>query len=160
MSARGDKAKAFFEQGYNCSQSVLMAFSDITGIDEKLSAMLSSGFGGGMGRMREVCGAVSGMFMAAGTVCGYCDPQAHEEKKRTYAMIQQLAGEFKKQNGSIVCKELLGLEKPEGTFVPEKRTEEYYKKRPCSELVKAAAEILENYLVSTGVITLTAGITE
>ena len=148
MSVSGDKAKELFEQGYNCSQSVLMAFSDITGLDEKTSAMLSSGFGGDMGRMREVCGAVSGMFMAAGTVCGYSDPKAHEDKKRTYEMIQQLAGEFKRRNGSIICKELLGLEKPEGTFVPEKRTEEYYKKRPCSELVKTSAEILEEHLIS------------
>ncbi|MCI7768324.1 MAG: C-GCAxxG-C-C family protein [Oscillospiraceae bacterium] len=150
MSERGDKAKELFEQGYNCSQAVLLAFSDITGLDEKISAMLSSGFGGGMGRMREVCGAVSGMFMAAGTVSGYSDPKDFDEKKRTYAMIQQLADSFKKRNGSIICKELLGLEKPEGTYIPEKRSEEYYKKRPCPELVKNAAEILEEYLISEG----------
>lgn len=146
MSARGDKAKELFQSGYNCSQSVLIAFSDITGLSEETSAMIASGFGGGMGRMREVCGAVSGMFMAASMICGYGDPKAFEDKKRTYAMIQQLAEEFRKQNGSIICKELLGLDKPEGTAVPEKRTEEYYKKRPCGELVKMAAEILEEYL--------------
>lgn len=151
MSIRGDKAKAYFTQGYNCAQSVLMAFSDITGLDEKTSAMLSSGFGGGMGRMREVCGAVSGMFMAASIVSGYDDPADFEGKKRTYEMIQTLAERFKAQNKSIICKELLGLEKPEGTHIPEKRTPEYYQKRPCGDLVKDAAEILEEYFISQGV---------
>lgn len=146
MSERGDRAKAYFEQGYNCAQSVLLSFSDITGLDEKNSAMLSSGFGGGMGRMREVCGAVSGMFMAASLICGYSDPADFDGKKQTYAMIQQLAKYFKEQNGSILCRELLGLEKPEGTHIPEQRTAEYYKKRPCGELVKASAEILEEYI--------------
>lgn len=148
MSARGDKAKQLFLSGYNCAQAVLMAFSDITGFDEKTSAMLASGFGGGMGRMREVCGTVSAMFMIVGTVNGYDDPKDNENKKRTYAMIQQLAGEFKEINGSIICKELLGLEKPEGTHIPEQRTAEYYKKRPCAELVKISAEITEKYLDS------------
>lgn len=146
MSTRGDRAKELFQSGYNCSQAVLIAFSDITGLDEKTSAALASGFGGGMGRMREVCGAVSGMFMAASIVMGYTEPTDFEGKKATYAMIQELAGEFKKQNGSIICKELLGLDKPEGTSVPEKRSEEYYKKRPCGDLVKMSAEILEDYM--------------
>ncbi len=150
MSVRGDKAKAFFTQGYNCSQSVLMAFSDITGLDEKTSAMLSSGFGGGMGRMREVCGAVSGMFMAASLVSGYNDPADLEGKKRTYQMIQTLAEKFKSQNKSIICRELLGLDKPEETYIPEQRTPDYYKKRPCGDLVKDAAEILEEYFKSIG----------
>ena len=152
VSIRGDKAKAYFTQGYNCAQSVLMAFSDITGLDEKTSAMLSSGFGGGMGRMREVCGAVSGMFMAASIVSGYDDPADLEGKKRTYEMIQTLAERFKAQNKSIICKELLGLDKPEGTHIPDRRTPEYYKKRPCGDLVKDAAEILEGYFISQGVI--------
>lgn len=148
LSARGDKAKQLFLSGYNCAQAVLMAFSDITGFDEKTSAMLASGFGGGMGRMREVCGTVSAMFMIVGIVNGYDDPKDNENKKRTYAMIQQLAGEFKEINGSIICKELLGLEKPEGTHIPEQRTAEYYIKRPCAELVKISAEITEKYLDS------------
>lgn len=148
MSERGDKAKELFKSGYNCSQAVLTAFSDITGLDEKTSAMLASGFGGGMGRMREVCGTVTGMFMVYGIVNGYCDPSAVNEKKAVYTAIQTLSDEFKKINGSIICRELLGLEKPEGTPVPEKRTSEYYKKRPCSELVKIAAEILEEYLIN------------
>lgn len=146
MSARGDKAKELFLSGYNCAQAVLLAFSDITGFDEKTSAMLASGFGGGMGRMREVCGTVSAMFMVAGIANGYDKPKDSENKKRTYAMIQELAGEFKEINGSIICKELLGLEKPEGTYIPEQRTAEYYKKRPCAELVKISVEITEKYL--------------
>lgn len=146
MSIRGDRAKELFESGYNCAQAVLVAFSDITGLDEKTSAMISSGFGGGMGRMREVCGAVSGMFMAADMIFGYDDPKAFEEKKHIYAVIQSLAQRFEEENGSIICKELLGLEKAEGTSVPEKRTTEYYKKRPCAELVKMAVEILEGYI--------------
>lgn len=148
MSLRGDKAKELFTQGYNCSQAVLISFSDMTGLDEKTSAMIASGFGGGMGRMRETCGTVTGMFMAYGLINGYSDCKAFEEKKETYAAIQALAGKFREINGSIVCKELLGLSAPESTNVPEKRTDDYYKKRPCAELVKIAAEILEEYLSS------------
>ncbi len=146
MSERGAKAKALFESGYNCAQATLIAFTDITGLSEETSAMIASGFGGGMGRMREVCGAVSGMFMAANMIFGYSDPKAFEEKKQNYVVIQHLAEEFRKENGSIICRELLGLAKPEGTHVPEKRTDEYYKKRPCGELVKTAVEILERYI--------------
>ena len=105
MSERGDKAKALFESGYNCAQATLIAFTDITGLSEETSAMIASGFGGGMGRMREVCGAVSGMFMAANMIFGYSDPKAFEEKKHNYAVIQHLAEEFKKENGSIICRE-------------------------------------------------------
>lgn len=147
MSERGDKAKSLFESGYNCAQATLIAFSDITGLSEETSAMIASGFGGGMGRMREVCGAVSGMIMAANMIYGYSDPKEFEEKKQNYAVIQHLAEEFRKENGSIICRELLGLDKPEGTHIPEKRTDEYYKKRPCGEIVKTAAEILEKYIV-------------
>ena len=99
-----------------------------------------------MGRMRNVCGAVSGMFLAAGLARGYSEPGTHEKKTETYAMIQQLAAEFEARNGSIVCKTLLGLERPEGTPQAEARTAEYYRKRPCAELVAQAAEILEAYL--------------
>ena len=143
---RGEKAKALFEEGYNCCQAVVLSFSDILGIDKTTLSMLASGFGGGMGRMREVCGAVSGMFMAANLLNGYSSPTDNEKKKATYAMIQQLAECFKEENGSIICRELLGLKSPEGTPVPEKRTEEYYKKRPCGELCRIAADILEKYI--------------
>ena len=98
-----------------------------------------------MGRLREVCGAVSGMFMVAGLKDGYSDPTDNEAKAKHYRLIQKLAIQFKKQNHSIICRELLGLSKPEGSPVPEERTESYYKSRPCAELVKSAAKILDQY---------------
>ena len=146
MGEHGKKAKELFMSGYNCSQAVLISFSDVTGLDEKTAAMLASGFGGGIGRMREVCGTVSGMVMVLSLATGYSDPADNDGKKDTYAAVQALADKFKEQNGSIICRELLGLEKPEGTHIPEKRTAEYYKKRPCAELVRCAAEIAEKYL--------------
>ena len=96
--------------------------------------------------MRMMCGAVSGMFMVAGLMNGYSSPSDNEKKKAVYAMIQELAAQFKSENGSIICRELLGLKAPEGTHVPEKRTDEYYKKRPCPELIGDAAELLEAYM--------------
>ena len=106
-----------------------------------------------MGRMREVCGAVSGMFIVLGIVAGYSDPSDAQGKKSTYAAIQELASRFRKENGSIICKELLGLSKPEGTYIPEERTNEYYKKRPCPKIVCMAADILEEYLDEHGYLT-------
>lgn len=143
---RREKAMALFEEGYNCAQSVFLAFADLHGIDERTAAALSSSFGGGMGRLREVCGAVSGMFMTAGVLYGYDDPKAKEEKAEHYARIQELAAAFEKENGSIVCRELLGLQVKKEAPTPEARTKEYYQKRPCRELVGDAAEILENYI--------------
>lgn len=131
-----------FKNGYNCAQAVLLAFSDELEIDEKTLALISSSFGGGMGRMREVCGAVSGMFMVAGLKYGYSDPLAKQEKAELYALVQKLAASFKEKNGSIICKELLGVSDTSPT--PEPRTAAYYKKRPCVELVGDAAELLEN----------------
>ena len=135
------KAKELFLNGYNCSQSVLLAFEDVTGLDTETAAKLASSFGGGMGRLREVCGAVSGMFMIAGLTNGYADLKAKEEKAAHYAFIQTLADDFKKENGSIVCRDLLGLN-ADGSPVPAPRTAEYYKKRPCAELVGDAARII------------------
>ena len=143
---RREKAMQLFEEGYNCAQSVFLAFEDLHGIDRKTAAKLSSSFGGGMGRLREVCGAVSGMFMTAGVLYGYDDPKASTEKSEHYGRIQELAKAFEEKNGSIVCRELLGLEVKRETPVPEVRTAEYYKKRPCKELVGDAAEILEAYI--------------
>lgn len=145
---RKDVAMKLFEEGYNCAQSVFLAFEDLHGIDEKTAAALSSSFGGGMGRLREVCGAVSGMFMVAGVLYGYDDPKAREEKTEHYARIQELAGAFEKANGSIVCRELLGLSVKKEAPKPSERTAEYYKKRPCKELVGQAAEILEQYIAA------------
>ncbi|MBE6904179.1 MAG: C_GCAxxG_C_C family protein [Ruminococcaceae bacterium] len=142
MESKREKAMKLFKEGYNCSQAVLLAFADDLGIDKKTAAMLASSFGGGMGRMREVCGAVSAMFMIAGLKYGYSDPLAQEEKKEHYELIQRLAQSFKEKNHSIICRELLdGVPVKEGA--PEERTEQYYKKRPCAELVGDAAEIVE-----------------
>lgn len=144
---RREKAMSLFEEGYNCAQSVFLAFEDLHGIDRKTAARLSSSFGGGMGRLREVCGTVSGMFMTVGLLYGYDSPKAFEEKSEHYARIQELAAEFEKKNGSIVCRELLGLSVKKEAPTPEKRTDEYYKKRPCKELAGDAAEILEAYIL-------------
>ena len=142
-----EKAMDFFQQGYNCAQSVLMSFSDVTGISPELSARIASSFGGGMGRMREVCGTVSGMLMAAGIICGYSEPNDKTAKAEHYRLVQELAGRFKTENGSIVCRELLGLQKGENdSFVPSERTGDYYRKRPCKQLTGDAAGILGEYI--------------
>lgn len=145
---KGDLAEKLFKEGYNCSQAVLGAFCEELGIDEEKAFMLSSSFGGGMGRLREVCGAVSGMFMVAGLASGYSDPADNDAKKRHYALIQEMAKLFSERNGgsSIVCRELLGLSKPEGDPTPTKRTNEFYQKRPCGELVREAANIAQEIL--------------
>lgn len=145
MGKYGKKAKTLFEEGYNCAQAVFGAFSDVTGIGFETSLKLSSGFGGGMGRMREVCGAVSGMFMVLDALEGYTSPTDNEAKKELYAKIQKLAGEFKAENGSIICRELLGGT-PSSTPKPTERSPEFYKKRPCGELVEMAADIVANHL--------------
>lgn len=145
MSTKGDLAKHYFTEGFNCSQAVLLAFAEDLGLDKKTAVMISSGFGGGMGRMREVCGAVSGMFMVTGLKYGYDDPKNFQAKKELYEKIQKLGEDFKRENGSIICRELLGLSEKD-TPTPEKRTEEYYKKRPCGELVKLAAEMVEEFI--------------
>lgn len=145
-SPRARKAMALFKEGYNCSQSVVLTFADLYEVDTKTILKLSSSFGGGMGRLREVCGTVSGMFMVAGLLYGYDSPKDFEGKTRHYERIQALAHAFQKYNGSIVCRELLGLDKKEESFVPEKRTEEYYRKRPCIKLIGMAAAIMEQYI--------------
>lgn len=146
MSEKAQRAKALFLEGYNCAQAVAGAFAPEMGLSVDAAARLASGFGGGMGRMREVCGAVSGMTLAASALRGYNDLKAGLEKTDTYAMIQELAGRFRAENGSIICRELLGLARPEGIPQAEARTPEYYKKRPCPELVALAAQILEEWL--------------
>lgn len=138
-------AMAYFKEGYNCSQSVFMAFCDEYDIDFEMAMKISSSFGGGMGRLREVCGAVTGMFMVAGLIYGYIDPKDHTSKTEHYKRIQSLAKEFEEKNNSIICRELLGLKCGKDNPVPELRTAEYYKKRPCVELVGMAAEIMEQY---------------
>ncbi len=142
-----DLAMSYFKQGYNCSQSVFLAFCEDYDFDTETALKISSSFGGGMGRLREVCGAVTGMFMAAGMLYGYSDPKDFSAKSDHYERIQKLAAEFESRNGSIICRELLGLGKGKDEPVPEKRTEEYYRKRPCAELVAMAASIFETYRI-------------
>lgn len=143
---RADNAKELFENGCNCCQAVFCAFLEETNLSKDDALRLSAGFGGGMGRMREVCGAVSGMIMVLSNKFASTDPNDHEKKKELYALIQKAANDFKEENGSIICRELLGLSEKSSSSVPEKRTKEYYKKRPCAELVRCAAEIAEKYL--------------
>lgn len=157
IDERVEKAKRLFkEEGYNCCQAVVLAYNDIFGIDTATAAAMASGFGGGMGRMREVCGSVSGMVMLAGLIAPASDPSIKIDRTRNYALVQDVAGEFKRQNGSIICKELLGLspagspeavpklESPE----PSDRTPEYYKKRPCEELVGISARIIGEKIIN------------
>ncbi len=146
MGTSSEKAQQLFKEGYNCSQAVFGAFCDDIGMEMKSALRIASSFGGGMGRLREVCGAVSGMFMVAGIIYGYDDPKDTEAKKEHYKLIQELARRFANINGTIVCGELLGLGKGPDKPVPEERTESYYKKRPCAEYVKCAAEIMEQYI--------------
>lgn len=146
MSNRSDKAKELFKSGYNCSQAVLGVFCEELGLDFKTAMKLASGFGGGMGRMRETCGTVTGMFMAAGLMFGFYENENPELKGEIYKKIQALANKFKEHNGSIICRELLAGVDASNSPIPAKRTEEYYKKRPCVELVGDAVEILEEFI--------------
>lgn len=140
-----EKAKELFESGCNCAQAVFLAFSDLTGLERETSLKLSSSFGGGMGRMREVCGALSGMFMAAGVLYGTTDASTGEEKAAHYARIRELAAAFREQHGSILCRELLGIA-PDGNPAPSPRTKQYYEVRPCAGFCYDAAKILEDYI--------------
>ncbi len=150
--SRADKARRLFKEGYNCSQAVFAVFADKYGMDEDTAFKVASSFGGGFGRMREVCGTVSGMALVAGLETGSTVGSDKDQKAYNYQVMRELADEFKKENGSIICRELLGLDKKldEKTTQemitspkPQERTEEYYKKRPCVELVAQAVEILE-----------------
>ena len=151
--ARADRARQNFMDGYNCSQSVVMAFSDLVeaaGLDVEAVCRLASPFGGGMGRLREVCGCVSGSLMVLGLTRGYDDPKDYAAKKRLYAEVQGLAAHNRDENGSIVCRELLGLGKGPDDPVPERRSDAYYRKRPCPELCAVAARILAEHLAEAG----------
>ena len=143
---RKEKAMQSFLDGYNCCQCMIIAFEDLITIDLSTALQISSPFGGGMGRLREVCGSVSGMFMVLGFIRGYSEPSDYDGKKELYDHIQELAHRYETDNGSIICRELLGLAVKHDDATPEKRTAEYYKARPCTEKVGSAAEILEQYL--------------
>jgi len=139
-----EKAAQLFLQGYNCAQAVAVAFCDVTGLDEKFTAKTISAFGGGMGRLREVCGAVSGMFMVLSYLYGYDDPNASSEKKQLYTRVQELAGKFREINGSIICRELLN--NPPSDPNPSPRTAQYYAQRPCVRMVMTAADLLDEFI--------------
>jgi C_GCAxxG_C_C family probable redox protein len=140
----GIKAAELFMQGYNCAQAVAVAFCDLTGLEEKQAAKMASAFGGGMGRLREVCGAVSGMLLVLGILDGYDDPTNDAAKKALYSRVQALAREFREENGSIICREL--LDNPPADPNPTPRTADFYTQRPCARMVLTAARILDEYL--------------
>lgn len=144
--SRREAAMANFKNGYNCSQSILLAFADMIPVDRDILSRMASSFGGGMGRLREVCGSVSGMFMVAGFLYGYAGPETGQVKADHYARIQELARRFEEKHGTIICREMLGLTVRHDVPTPEARTQEYYKKRPCGEIIGDAAEILEQYI--------------
>ena len=140
----GLKAAELFLSGYNCAQAVAVAFTDVTGLTEAQAAKMASAFGGGMGRMREVCGAVCGMLMVLSYVYGYDTPGDDISKKRLYGQVQALAAGFRAENGSIICREI--LKNPPSDPNPTPRTAEFYAKRPCAKMVMTAARLLEQFM--------------
>ena len=138
------KAATLFVEGYNCAQAVAMAFADMIGLDEKFCAKAVSSFGGGMGRLREVCGAVSGMLFVAGILYGYDTKDDDAIKKEHYTRVQELAGKFRDEVGSIICREI--LKNPPSDPTPSPRTEQYYQDRPCAHMVVTAVRIMEEYI--------------
>lgn len=139
---KGNIAKENFKAGYNCAQAVVLAFKEELGIDAETLLKLSSSFGGGLARLREVCGAVSGGAMVLGILGGYTSPTDNVSKTKHYKRVRQFTEAFKEGNGSIICKELLSGVKTDSSPVPDERTESYYKKRPCAEICEVAANII------------------
>ena len=147
MEDRIELAVSLFKEGYNCSQSVVAAFADMYGFTREQALRMSASFGGGIGRMRQTCGAACGLFLVAGLETGCTEGSNREGKEANYKLVQQLAEEFKKRNGSLICAQLLGLDKNAPTpATPEARTAEYYKKRPCVKMVEEAARIWVEHL--------------
>lgn len=141
---KSEKAVELFECGYNCAQAVFGAFAEDVGVSQEMALKLSAPFGGGIGRLREVCGACSGMLMALGMTDGYSEPETGDIKAEHYKLVRKLCEEFKEQNGSLLCREILKTEEVGGT--PSARTESFYKERPCVRCVRTAAEILEKHI--------------
>lgn len=151
VEERVERARNYFTSGYNCAQAVAMAFDDVMAMDRMTIARIAAPFGGGMGRMREVCGTVSGMSLVAGAISPSVDPSNMEERKANYALVQHFAEQFRSVNGDIVCRRLLGLEpmsERAESAMPSQRTAEYYRKRPCAEYVACAARIVAEYIAS------------
>ena len=148
MTNHAELAKQLFFKGYNCAQSVFCAFTDVTGYDIDTSARMASSFGAGLGRLRETCGVVSAAALVLGIVKGYDDPADYQAKKDHYALVREYADRFRAENASINCRELLTLAglNPESGREPEQRSEEFYRKRPCPQLVYNAALILDEMI--------------
>ena len=147
---RIQRAVELFKSGYNCSQSVVAAFADLYGFTEEQALRMSASFGGGIGRMRQTCGAACGMFLLAGLDTGAVDAEDRAGKSHNYEVVQQLAEKFRAENGSLICAELLGLSTTAAhrDTQAEPRTDLYYKKRPCVEMVETAARIFADYLIA------------
>lgn len=154
MESRVKEAVKTFESGYTCAQSVFVTYADLFGMDRETALRLSSPMGGGIGRMREVCGTVSSMALLAGLKEGNIDPENEEGKERIYLLTRKLAEKFKEKHGTIICRELLGIEGMEESARPSKRTADYYAARPCSRLVETASEIIEEILLPDKISTL------
>ena len=151
IEERDEKAVELFKEGYNCSQSVVAAYADVSGFTQEQALKMSASFGAGIGRMRETCGAACGMFLLAGLETGCTDPKSAEGKGANYAVVQDLAAKFRDINGSIICAELLGLREKKDPGIgsptqPQERNAEYFKKRPCVEMVRTAAQLFGEYL--------------
>lgn len=146
-----EKARTLFmECGFNCTQAVVGAFAGEMGIDTETALKIASPFGGGVGRLREVCGAVSGMMMVLGALYGYCDPSVKTAKPELYEKVRLLADRFAEENGSIICRELLNLRKGETGGEPAERTPEFYRTRPCVRCIMSAAGIIESFIRECG----------
>lgn len=152
MESRVSRAVALFEEGYNCAQSVFAAYADLLGMDRETALKLSCPMGGGMGRMREVCGAVSAMALLSGLKDGNTDPSDDEAKKAAYETVRTMSGMFREKNGTIICRELLGITGMEESAAPSARTPHYYSSRPCVRFVASAAEIAEQMLFDGGAV--------
>ena len=146
--SRVEFSLSLFKSGYNCAQSVFAAYADLLGMDTETALKMSSAMGGGIGRMREVCGTVSAMAMLAGLKEGNADPENEEAKEHIYALVRHMSALFKEQQGTIICRELLGIEGMEESAKPSIRTPEFYASRPCGRIIACAAEIIEDVLFS------------
>ena len=149
LNERVERAVENFMAGYGCCQSVVAAFADLYGLDEVLAKKIGAGFGGGVGRLRMMCGAVSGIVMLVGLDCGQTEGSDREGKSACYKVVQQLLAQSEAENGSLICAEILGLkgcEKAHSSYIASPRTAEYYKQRPCAAKVESAARIFANYL--------------
>ena len=147
MKSRVEDAVNLFMSGYNCCQSVFSAYSDLFGLDREMALKLSCSMGGGIGRMREICGAVSAMAMLAGLKEGNDDPENEEAKAHIYALVRDMSAKFKEKEGTLICRELLGIDGMEESAKPTVRTPEFYATRPCARLIAEAAEIIEEVLL-------------